>query len=150
MLNNSQYSRILAFSLLVALLPVVFFIGFGAHFWAVSIADNIKDNSAELRYLRQRLPQIAQLRNQHRLLVSKGARSGLLLQGKTDGIIGAELQRMLQNYAAVSGSRINTISVRKSQSKTNLQRFEASMSFSATIRQVRDLLYRLELSLIHI
>ena len=112
-----------------------------------AIEQTMSDNRSELLQLRKEIAREGELRKENAALAvsDKDARL-LLLEGKTTGIAGANLQKILSGLVVGHGGEATSFQILPPQEDGNLMRIPLSLSIRVGIDGLRDIVHGLETS----
>ena len=129
---------------------------FGLAFWLFPFFEGIQGGETEIAAQKKRIAKYrqtvkgrgeleAQLASLNKSL--ERAEAGLLA-GKTAALAAVDIQNILNQIAIGSGVEIKSVQVQKSQQKDSDQYISIPVQFTvnATIRQLKDILYKIEAS----
>jgi general secretion pathway protein M len=111
------------------------------------IEQTMVEDRSELAKLRQEIAREAELRKENAALaVSDKAARRLLLEGKTTGIAGANLQKILGRLAVEHAGQATSFQILPPQEDGNLMRIPLSLNIRVSIDGLRDIVHGLETS----
>lgn len=117
----------------------------GAPFFQLARLDaDIVSLKRELAQLSTRGQDVDRLRQENEALVASGQSAGLLLEGETTGIAGANLQRQITDLVTTHGGTATSLQVLPPSAESDMTRIALSLNISVGIDGLQGFLYALE------
>lgn len=106
--------------------------------------QKIERDQTSLTSLRKQIVQQSRLKQENKGLVAQAQETQLLLEGKTTGIAGANLQKMINDLVLDSRGTASSFQILPPKGDGNLTRIAMSLSISVGIDGLRDIVHRIE------
>jgi general secretion pathway protein M len=143
--RSRPIAGLLAVSVLMAAVAGMGFIAAAPFVRLNALEQRIAQNQGELLQLRKAMAREGELRKENRELAAAGKGANvLLLEGKTTGIAGANLQKLVSGLVLEHGGTASSFQILPPKEDGNLMRIPMSLSISVGIDGLRDILHRLE------
>lgn len=134
----------LAIGLTLLVLTLLGFMAVAPILEANRLSEKIEEDRNTLSVLQRRTQNEASLRADNETLMSSGQSTGVLLEGETTGIAGANLQKIMNDIVVSNGGKPLSFQILSPVDDKELVRIGMSLTIEANIDAIRAITHAIE------